>query len=52
MKTIKFSDFLAKNYEKDQKNEDFYNFLKNLLIIVAILVFGADIINTIVELFR
>jgi accessory gene regulator protein AgrB len=48
MKTIKFDDFLAKNYEKSDKSEQKVQFFKNFLIITAILLFGGDIIYTVV----
>jgi isopropylmalate/homocitrate/citramalate synthase len=45
MKTIKFSDFLAKNYENDQEKATKGDLIKALLIILAVVMLGSDIIN-------
>jgi hypothetical protein len=55
MKTIKFHDFLAKNYEKSEKTENLSKdavFLRNLFIILAVIFFGADIIHTVADLIK
>jgi hypothetical protein len=51
VKTIKFNDFLAENYEKDHEKATKHDFYKALLVIVAFSVFGADIIRIISNIF-
>jgi len=51
LKTIKFNDFLSKNYEKHDISDKKQEILKYLLILAIIVMFGTDIVRIVTNLF-